>query len=692
MSRPSGGIQFVALLLTIASVGACEGTDPSFDAYTAIVAEEDGRGVLGFTAIGQGLASDHPRVRVWAVRALGRQEDPDLLGRITPSLRDDSPSVREAAWFATAQALYREPAADRVLALIGEAGAEADATVLGAMATVLGWAGTPEDGAALRSRAVEALAGLAERIRAADDPDLHGHLGLARGLEALARSHGSNGVVQQAVEDLATPLLTTLQGGPSARAARIRTLAIAALGAAGTVSQAALIEAAGDPDPEVRRAALSVIGRLGRGYREAVPAGLSDPSPTVRVAALAAWDRWVRPGAGCDAAFELVGDPNPNVALTAVDLLQRPCSDVQTQRDLLAELINDSSSTWHRPAHALVALAGLAPEQARASLGVLRDHASPFARAWAARAAAEAADIATLETLARDGNPNVRTAALTGLLATRTRDRDPFVEALALNDPQVVMTALGGLVSTQEEHAVPALEALRRFTERGMWTERDVRMALLDFLAPLPHVAEADLEGYVTDFDPRVAERAATALQERGLTVAADPTPLEPEPTPTVRRLTTLAASQVVLEMAAGPGARPLGRVVIALRPDLAATNADRFARLAERGALDGLTFHRVVPNFVVQGGSPGANEYAGHGSYTRDEISAEGHWRGMVGLSTRGRDTGDAQIFVNLIDNTRLDFNYTILGEVTEGMEVVDRLAEGAVIRTARLERRRAP
>jgi cyclophilin family peptidyl-prolyl cis-trans isomerase len=63
-----------------------------------------------------------------------------------------------------------------------------------------------------------------------------------------------------------------------------------------------------------------------------------------------------------------------------------------------------------------------------------------------------------------------------------------------------------------------------------------------------------------------------------------------------------------------------------------------------------------------------------------------------MVGLSTRGRDTGDAQIFVNLIDNTRLDFNYTILGEVTEGMDVVDRLAEGAIIRTARLERRRSP
>ena len=127
-----------------------------------------------------------------------------------------------------------------------------------------------------------------------------------------------------------------------------------------------------------------------------------------------------------------------------------------------------------------------------------------------------------------------------------------------------------------------------------------------------------------------------------------------------------------------------LGDIVIALRPDLAATNADRFARLASQGYFDGLTFHRVEPNFVIQGGSPHANEYAGDGPYSRDEISAQPHWRGTVGLSTRGRDTGDAQIFINLADNVRLDFNYTIYGVVVEGMEVVDAIQEGAVIETA--------
>jgi cyclophilin family peptidyl-prolyl cis-trans isomerase len=86
-----------------------------------------------------------------------------------------------------------------------------------------------------------------------------------------------------------------------------------------------------------------------------------------------------------------------------------------------------------------------------------------------------------------------------------------------------------------------------------------------------------------------------------------------------------------------------------------------------------------VAPNFVIQGGSPGANEYAGEPHYMRDEVGL--HYRGTVGISTRGRDTGDAQIFVNLIDSPRLDHNYTVFGTVVAGMDVVDNILEGDVI-----------
>src|SRR5260221_10337728 len=95
----------------------------------------------------------------------------------------------------------------------------------------------------------------------------------------------------------------------------------------------------------------------------------------------------------------------------------------------------------------------------------------------------------------------------------------------------------------------------------------------------------------------------------------------------------------------------------------MAPITVDRFLTLATKDHYyDGLTVHRVVPNFVVQGGGPGANEYAGHKDYMRDEISAfSANVRGSVGLSTRGRNTADSQFFVNLVDNPRLDHDYTV-------------------------------
>nr|MBA2669039.1 peptidylprolyl isomerase [Gemmatimonadota bacterium] len=82
------------------------------------------------------------------------------------------------------------------------------------------------------------------------------------------------------------------------------------------------------------------------------------------------------------------------------------------------------------------------------------------------------------------------------------------------------------------------------------------------------------------------------------------------------------------------------------------------------------------------QGGSPHANEYTGDGPFSRDELGLVGNWRGTVGVSTRGRDTGDAQLFINLIDNVRLDHEYTVFAEVIEGMDAVSRMVEGARIR----------
>jgi cyclophilin family peptidyl-prolyl cis-trans isomerase len=75
-----------------------------------------------------------------------------------------------------------------------------------------------------------------------------------------------------------------------------------------------------------------------------------------------------------------------------------------------------------------------------------------------------------------------------------------------------------------------------------------------------------------------------------------------------------------------------------------------------------------------------------GDGPFMRDEVGLVSHQRGTVGISTRGRDTGDAQIFVNLVDSPRLDHIYTVFAEVSTGMDVVDALLEGDVIERVEL------
>jgi cyclophilin family peptidyl-prolyl cis-trans isomerase len=112
---------------------------------------------------------------------------------------------------------------------------------------------------------------------------------------------------------------------------------------------------------------------------------------------------------------------------------------------------------------------------------------------------------------------------------------------------------------------------------------------------------------------------------------------------------------------------------------------AARILELVRARYYDGLTWHRVEHDFVIQGGSPGANEYVGLDQYFRDELGTVPHLRGTVGMSTRGHDTGDAQWFVNLRDNLRLGRDYTVFAEVVEGIAVVDGVLEGDVIATIR-------
>jgi cyclophilin family peptidyl-prolyl cis-trans isomerase/HEAT repeat protein len=136
------------------------------------------------------------------------------------------------------------------------------------------------------------------------------------------------------------------------------------------------------------------------------------------------------------------------------------------------------------------------------------------------------------------------------------------------------------------------------------------------------------------------------------------------------------------------------GVFTVELLPEAAPLTVDNFVELARRRYFDGISFHRVVPNFVVQGGDPRGDGNGGPGYQIRCEINTTPYDRGAVGMALSGKDTGGSQWFVTHSPQPHLDGGYTVFGRVREGMEVVDRIARGDRIRiiTVSERDRRAP
>ncbi len=123
----------------------------------------------------------------------------------------------------------------------------------------------------------------------------------------------------------------------------------------------------------------------------------------------------------------------------------------------------------------------------------------------------------------------------------------------------------------------------------------------------------------------------------------------------------------------------PTGRVVIALRPDLAPNHVARIKELAREGFYDGTPFHRVIPGFMAQGGDPTGSGMGGSGKKLKAEFSKEKHVRGTASMA-RAQDpnSADSQFFICFAPASFLDGKYTIWGEVVEGMDHVDQIKKG--------------
>jgi cyclophilin family peptidyl-prolyl cis-trans isomerase len=122
----------------------------------------------------------------------------------------------------------------------------------------------------------------------------------------------------------------------------------------------------------------------------------------------------------------------------------------------------------------------------------------------------------------------------------------------------------------------------------------------------------------------------------------------------------------------------PRGEFVIQLDGKIAPNTCAVFLDLIGKGYFADLTFHRVVPDFVVQGGDPRGDGWGGPGYTIRSEWSRARFERAVVGIAHDGKDTGGSQFFVTLSEQPHLNGRYTVFGEVTEGMQVVDRIELG--------------
>jgi cyclophilin family peptidyl-prolyl cis-trans isomerase/HEAT repeat protein len=670
----------------------------------AVLQAEDRRAPTphDLSIIRSGAHSGDPQTVRIAVRALGRLERPVLIPDITFALRNALPEIRSEAADAIAQAAQgwkREPSAS----------AAARDTAFTALAARLKVEAEPDVRAAICESigrlpyATAAQAETAERTlleAAANAVNVTDRLGVAKGFEAYVRVQRK---LRPPSDDAVTRLrrLSELVPREATTGARVRRLAMEALITAAAVDDDVLQKAASDPDAQVRRIAMHAAAAGGNGVtadsaHRVLASGLKDDSPAVRLEALKNVRARNDPDA-CSASLIATRDRDTNVALVGLDQLgmcgtasststpgppavaapsvvePSPAAPVSVAPDENAAPITAAADppsasdsvlltleqaaadlpaanaprSWHRAAHALVALATAAPERAAAALPQFSVSGIWQLRMYGARAATTLANRAALEQFARDDDDNVREAAVEGLQKIAGHDADAvYVSQLTRQGNQVLRAAALALGGTPHpELAIPALKAeWDRLVAAGRDNSHDARDAIAKTLTGLgepPHKMPA--QAPVADLNAEDLCRLASARA----------------------RITI----------------RGLGTFELTLVTAQAPSTVLRFARLAQAGYYNGLTFHRVVPNFVIQGGSPGASEYIGDSPFMRDEVGLWPHVRGSVGISTRGRDTGDAQIFVDLVDNPRLDHDYTVFAQVLNGIGIIDQVLEGDVI-----------
>ncbi len=613
-------------------------------------------------ALAAAARSPEPALRARAAEAFGRIQKPACVDPLLGLVHDRSPLVREAALFALGQLAWKAGFA---------AGREPE--IVRAIAPML----TDRD-RGIRLAAIEATGKLGmERAPESLAPLLSDRDGAIRA-EALLGLFRYRFVFRQrnpgeTPAPLPQPVLDRML--PLARDRRAEVRRALVYGFARFKDERALSLVAAlsdDPDEWTRLFSLLALTRIGDpSSAEAVEARLHDRSANVRRAAVqaAAAVGWA------EAAGVLRHDPDLHVRSAVAEVLAGavllPGDRVP---DWLRELARDCQVEVRSAAVRALAsrLKGAAREDLRAAFSDAAD--SVRAAAVEAMASLPAGDRDALFPLVlADGSVAVR-GALVALVAA-----DPRPEALALIERElssarvdVRAAAITALASRKEPRALDL--AWQAYLENPGMRLVALREAVVGALAAFEGEASTGrLREVVHDPAYPVAVAAHQLLVKRGV---RDVTP--PEELLTFSPYRDLALPErpvVTLETTKGA-------IVMVLYRDLAPVHVANAVGLVRQGFFDGETWQRVVPNFVIQGGSPSPLGEEGQEWLLRAEVNRARFGRGAVGMS-RGDlfGTGDSEFFVDHVPAPHLDGQYTCFGQVVRGLRVLDRIEAGDLI-----------
>jgi cyclophilin family peptidyl-prolyl cis-trans isomerase len=298
-----------------------------------------------------------------------------------------------------------------------------------------------------------------------------------------------------------------------------------------------------------------------------------------------------------------------------------------------------------------------------------------------------AADVAQprLTAMLTDSDQRVVPAVLAALIQARAPNvASLLVSRLTADDPAVRAAAANGIGELKPAEGGHALAAAYEFGLRdATYVARAAALVALSKYGAAE--AQSVLQMALADKDWAVRVRAAKLLEQldpsrdAATEIRPAPTQLAPDAYQLPRLGNPPVSTHAYLET-------DRGTIQIELAVLDAPLTVENFVTLARRGFFDGLSVHRVVPDFVVQTGDPRGDGEGGPSYTIRDELNQRPYLRGTVGMALDWPDTAGSQFFITHSPQPHLDAKYTVFGRVVDGMDVVDNIQRGDVIRHVRV------